>query len=219
MTYLKLGATIFAFLALTAFVWASESDELRDKAKAMQREAAELAEHGHKEEATNLKRKAMAMLEEAENLDRGAVGERHPEIMKLRLHLEELRQEERKRQEMAETAGGTERLDAIRREAEEIENRLRHMLRESHDEQGGPHDDIARRLEHMRIAVEHLNHAGLHDIAEHVAERAEATERELHEHHRHHEGDVIHEIMKQLDELRHEVGGLRDEVSELREKR
>ena len=71
----------------------------------------------------------------------------------------------------------------------------------------------------MRIAVEHLNHAGLHDIAEHVAQRAEATERELHEHHRHHEGDVMHEIMKQLDELRHEVGRLRDEVSELREKR
>ena len=72
MTYIKLGATIFAFLALTAFVWASESDELREKAKAMQREAAELAEHGHKEEATNLKRKAMAMLEEAEHLDHGA---------------------------------------------------------------------------------------------------------------------------------------------------
>ena len=139
--------------------------------------------------------------------------------MKLRLHLEKLRQEERKLEEVAETAGGEERLDAIRREAEEIENKLRHMFRESHDEHGGPHDDIARRLEHMRIAVEHLNHAGLHDIAEHVAERAEATERELHERHRHHEGDVIHEIMKQLDELRHEVGRLRDEVSELKEKR
>jgi hypothetical protein len=67
--------------------------------------------------------------------------------------------------------------------------------------------------------VEHLHHAGLHDIAEHVAERAEATERELHEQHRHHEGEPIHEIMKQLDEIRHEVGRLRDEVNELREKR
>ena len=42
MTYIKLGATIFAFLAVTSFVWASESDELREKAKAMQREAATL---------------------------------------------------------------------------------------------------------------------------------------------------------------------------------
>ena len=50
-------------------------------------------------------------------------------------------------------------------------------------------------------------------------ERAEATERELHEHQKHQGDDVMHEIMKQLDELRHEVGRLRDEVSELREKR
>ena len=48
---------------------------------------------------------------------------------------------------------------------------------------------------------------------------AEATERELHEKQRHHGGDVMHEIMKQLDGLRHEVGRLRDEVSELRERR
>ena len=71
----------------------------------------------------------------------------------------------------------------------------------------------------MRIAVDHLHQAGLHDIAEHVAERAEATERELHEHQKHHGDDVIHEIMKQLDDLRHEVGRLRDEVNELRRKR
>ena len=69
MRYLKLGVTFFAFLAITAFVWASESDELREKAKAMQREAAELAERGHREEAANLKRKAMEMLEEAERLE------------------------------------------------------------------------------------------------------------------------------------------------------
>ena len=44
MRYFKLGVTFFAFLAITAFVWASESDELREQAKAMEREAAELAE-------------------------------------------------------------------------------------------------------------------------------------------------------------------------------
>ena len=71
----------------------------------------------------------------------------------------------------------------------------------------------------MRVAVEHLHNAGLHDIAEHVAERTEATERKLHEHHPHHEGDVMHEVMKQLDDIRREVGRLRDEVNELREKR
>ena len=61
----------FAFLAITAFVRASESDELREKAKAMQREAAELAERGHREEAANVKRRVMEMLEEAERVRAG----------------------------------------------------------------------------------------------------------------------------------------------------
>jgi archaellum component FlaC len=162
----------------------------------------------------------MTLLEEAETLDRGGVDERRPEIMKTRLHLETLRQEERKLKEVAETFyGGKERLGAIRREVEGIETKLRHMLHESHGERGGPHDDIARRVEHMRIAVEHLTHAGLHDIAEHVAERAEATERELHEHRQTQGGDVMHAIMNQLGELRDEVGRLRDEVREVKEKR
>lgn len=221
MSYLKLGATVFAFLAVTAFVWASESDELREKAKAMQREAAELAEHGHKKEAENLKLKATAMLKEAERLEHGGLDERHPEIMKLKVWLEKLRQKEKR---LEDEAGADEALAIVRREAEEVENKLRHMVREPHEEHGGPHDDIAhddidRRLEHMRIAVEHLNHAGLHDIAKHVAEHAEATERELDNRHPHHEGDVIREIMKQLDEIRREMGRLRDEVNELREKR
>ena len=167
MSFLKLGATIFAVLAVAALVWASETDEIREKAKAMQREAAELAERGHGEEAANLERRAMAMLKEAE--------------------------------------------------------RLQHHGRDPHhgrDQHHDPdqHDEFAERMKHMRIAVEHLNQAGLHDVAEHVAERAEAAERELHEHRRHPGGDVMREIMKQLDELRHEVGRLRDDVNELREK-
>lgn len=72
----------------------------------------------------------------------------------------------------------------------------------------------------MRIAVEHLHHAGLGDIAEHVAERVEATEREHHKRHRHHEegDDAMREVMKKLDAIRQEVERLRNEVRELREK-
>lgn len=215
MTYIKLGTLVFAFLAVTAFVWASESDELREKAKAMQREAAELAEQGHKEEATNLKRKAVAMLEEAERLQHGRLDERHPEIMKLRLHLEKLRQEEK---QLEEKAGAGERLADVRTEAGRIERELRGLSHGPEHPHGAPHDDIARRLEHMRIAIDHLNQAGLHDVAEHVAQQAEGAERALHEHQKRQRGDVMHEIMKQLDELRHEVGRLRDEVNELRKK-
>ena len=96
---------------------------------------------------------------------------------------------------------------------------LRELSRGPHHEQDAPHDEISRRLGHMRIAVEHLNHAGLHDIAEHVGQRAEAAQRELQQQQRRHDGDVSHEILKQLDEIRHEVERLRDEVSQLRETR
>jgi hypothetical protein len=212
MSHIKLATIVFSFLFVTATAWASEADELREKAEAIQREAAALAEHGHKELATNLKRKAMAMLEEAER--HGRLDQRHTEIVRTKRLLEKLRQEEKK---LEEEAGPDDALALVRREAEKMEDKLRHLVRESHDaREAAPKDEIARRLEHMRIAVDHLHEAGLHDIAEHVAERAEATERELH---KHHGGDVMHEIMKQLDALRHEVGRLRDEVNELRKKR
>ncbi len=93
MKYVKLSATIFAFLAVTSFVWASESDELREKAKAMQQEAADLAEHGNTEEATNLKRKAMAMLKQAERLQHDRPDHRKAEIMEMKRLLEKLRLE------------------------------------------------------------------------------------------------------------------------------
>lgn len=216
MSYVKVSAALFVFLTVAAFVWASESDELREKAEAVQREAADLAERGHEEEAANLKREAMEMLEEAERLGHHHPDHRESEIRKMHRLLEKLRLKER---ELAGRDGNREQLEDVRREAEQVEKELREISHEPHREHDAPHEDIARRLEHMRIAVEHLKHAGLHDIAEHVAERAHAAERELHQHERHHEGDVMHEIMGQLEEIRHEVGRLRDEVNELREQR
>ena len=56
----------------------------------MQREAAELAEQGHKEEATNLKRKSIAMLEEAEHLEQRQPDHRDAEIVEMRERLEML---------------------------------------------------------------------------------------------------------------------------------
>jgi hypothetical protein len=206
---------LFVLLAVAAFVWASESDELREKAEAIGREAAELAERGHKAEAAELKRKSAALLKEAEQIDRERPDSREAKIHELHRVLEKLRGLER---ELSEQAGAGEKLAAVRREAEGVEKKLRHLARGQHEESQPAHEHIARRLEHMRAAVEHLHQAELHDIAEHVAQRAEATERELREHRRHHEGDVLHELMKQLDELRHEVGRLRAEVSEIRRK-
>jgi hypothetical protein len=201
---------------MATIVFASEADEIREKARAMQREAAELAERGHGEEAENLERKVLAMLEEAEHLDRHQPDQRGAEIREMQERLEMLRLEER---ELEEIGGKEERLGDVRREAERIERELREVSHGGHHEDEDSPEWIARRLEHMRVAVEHLKHAGLHDVAKHVAERAESTESELHKHHRHHDDDPIHAVMRQLDEIRHEVGRLRDEVKELREKR
>ena len=55
---------LFVFSASSA--WSSEGDELRERAKAIQREAAELAEQGRTEEAGKLKREAFKLLEAAE---------------------------------------------------------------------------------------------------------------------------------------------------------
>ena len=96
------------------------------------------------------------------------------------------------------------------------------------------------RLENMRVAVDHLHEAGLHDIADHVAERAHGTEREMNEQrehlererierenrdrenidreqadHRHHH-DPMQEVMRQLDELRRQIGHLHGEIEHLR---
>lgn len=182
----------FVFLAAAALVWASEAEELRDKAHSMQQQAKEMAKNGNTEEAEYLERKALNLLEEAERLEDHDPDRREAEARELRGVLEKLR-----------------------REAERVESRLRE-LQERHPDH---REEMVHRIEHMRIAVDHLNRAGMHEVAEQIARRAEAAERELHRHRPHPEiGDMMHEVMKQVGELRHEVERLRDEVAELKDK-
>jgi hypothetical protein len=220
MSRITLAACILALFFVSAFVRASESDELREGAKAIMKESIELSSRGEHKEAAVLKRKALAMLEEAEHLEQHSrLDKRNPEITQLRRLLEKLRLEEERLEQAGEIENRDERIADIRREAEAIEDKLRHLSRQSHGHARGPHDDLARRLEHMRAAVEHLNQAGLHEIAEQVVGRAEIAERELHERHGSREANVLDKVMMQLQEIRREVGRLRDEVSELKEKR
>ena len=69
----------FTLVTLAGVLWASEADELREKARAMQRESAELVERGNREEAENLERKAIDMLEKAEKLERDRPHQSNPE--------------------------------------------------------------------------------------------------------------------------------------------
>lgn len=221
MRSFTIGGAILATLTLAAIVWATESDELRERAQAMRREADELAERGHGEEAERLEREALAMLEEAEKLE--SRGPQRAQIRELEMRLDQLRQEEA---ELREPGGSDEKLADVRQEAERLERMLHELTHR--DDPGHPqsHREAAERLDHMRAAIEHLRHAGLPDVAEHVAHRAEAMERELHERRDEgHEGrrhrdphEPLHEVLQQLEEVRKEVGRLRDEVNELRER-
>ena len=222
MSYVKVGTCLFSLFAATALLWASESDELREKARAMQKESAELVRAGHVEEAEAIARKAAAMLEEAEQLEaRHRDGDQHrnkehheAEIRELGQLLDKLRHTER---ELSE-AGKQEAAADARHKAERIEMEL-HELTHKGEHDHGPRE-VAQRLEHMHVAAEHLHKAGLHEIAEHVVEHAAATERELAEHENRHRGqEVMHELMQQLKEMREEIGQLRKEVKELRERR
>lgn len=221
MSYVKFGAIVFSLFVVTSFVSASEPDEIREKAKAVQREAIELAELGRNEEAANLKRQATTMLEEADRLQRDhlqreRLDQGKAKIMRLRRSLEELRHEEDR---LRQNPDASERLANVRRRAQQVESELEGLSDESHRQQAAPHHEIVGRLEHMRIAVEHLHHSGLHDVAEKVAQQAEAMERELHERQKHPSDKLLREMMKQLDQIRDEVGRLRGEVNELKERR
>ncbi|MEZ6089827.1 MAG: hypothetical protein R3C05_17725 [Pirellulaceae bacterium] len=177
MSFIRTIGTI-CILATAALVWASEADQLREKANAMKREAAQLADRGHRQEAENLQRRALSLFEEADRLEH--------------------------------------RVD-VEHDAEFMEHEPHRLPHARHRENEPDRQRLAERLEHMRIAVEHLHQAGLNEIAEHVAQQAAATERELDALRPQHQRDAIHEVMKQIDEIRREVHRLAAEVNRLQQ--
>ncbi|MFK8114442.1 MAG: hypothetical protein AB8B91_19725 [Rubripirellula sp.] len=198
-------ATIFMTFAI-ATASDQERDELRQRAQTMLQEADQLAAKGHKEEAMQLKREARSMMERFEREHRQRPDRRDQEIAEVQHVLDQLRRE----RAVLESKQGNEReLARIRLEVQEMERKLRELHGR---ERESPNNDIAHRLEHMHAAIQHLEEAGLHDIAKHVNERAEATERELHGH----DGHLLHKLTQQLERLTHEVGRLRAEVKELK---
>lgn len=294
MLSLRSLLTALMTLSISTVIFASEADEYREKAMAMEREAKELAEHGKIEEAKRLDREASELFQRAEHLERDRPDPRRIELQEIRNRLHDL---ENEHQKLSTREGAEPRLNEIRRESEHLE-RVMHELftdierehqgdrrsnemregreheehhgdeyhrddhhgdehrdhrgddhrdhhgdehrgddrehhgdehrehhgdddREHHgDEHDSPQGEIMHRLQNMRIAVDHLHQAGLHDIAEHVAQRARAAEQELHQreqesHHENHD-DPVHQVMRQLEMLRHEIGRLREDVNQLK---
>ncbi|WP_417385452.1 hypothetical protein [Gimesia sp.] len=122
----------------------------------------------------------------------------------------------------AEREKHRERADRPEREREEMRHRRpearsgehRHREHERHL------DERRHRIQKMHVAAEHLQDAGLPELAHQVHREAEEQHQRLQQHleHRHHpDHGPHHEVRESLLQLRNEVNELRREVHELRE--
>jgi hypothetical protein len=207
-----------------------ERDDLAERAHHVEREMQELGEKAPErrgELRAELDRIAREVREIEENLHRGRarleeVNLQHRiEDMKRRIHSlsEEGRHEEAERMKQEG-----------RRMWAEFEQRRRRG-----DRPGPPHPELERRMHHLRVAIENLRAAGMHDAAQRLVELSEQFMREHapgvpHPPHRpdphspHHEPPghmdrppMPGHAMNEVEQLRHEVRQMREEMRELRE--
>ena len=195
-TYSKL-LLVLAFLNGPA-LFASDSDELRNKAKSMQTKAARLSEQGKLDQAQRLENESIKLLEMAErqeaNLkehnegDNGFKNER--EVSQLKDRLNDLRNKERiLREEQAAQSD----VDKVHGEMADIEREL-HKIRSHHAEKmrGQPQrfhpqhraqmeklEKVGQRVHHLRIASQHAKQAEVHELAHQLMARAEDLDRDM----------------------------------------
>lgn len=243
-TCLTVFAPIVLFGLCATSVWSDEADELREKAKAVQHEAAQLAKQGHQDEADKLLREAKELLQAAQKHDtkeskpHTRKGETAPnadmahkgEIQELEQRLKEFAVKEQALKE----AGNKADLSALQKHRTKIENELQRLRADlkhqpvAHDPDAKPDakqkhgarpevEEAARRIKHLRVASENLHAAGRHELAEELAKQAEAMERELHQAHESSaKQKPQHEISKTPDKHAAPLDELRRDVQQLR---
>lgn len=215
---------------------ASEADELRERAKAVRKEASAMAERGNKEQAERLEKESVELMQAAQKLEGRTKGRsekaNRPDIAKavqsLHERLNDLHAQERK---LKETKAPEKELAEVHERIAQTEREL-HAIHKHHAEQAEPHpamrgqaeqlEAASRRIHHLRTAAEHLKQAEAHELAQQVQEQANSMERDvqaakarlLEEHHRATKGEHGPDA---LQELRTEVERLRAEVKELRQ--
>lgn len=185
-----LTAAFFGLFVVPA-AWSSEADELRAKAKAVQREAEVLAKEGHKEEAEKFFRHVKELLIAAEKQDVKSPKSSEREIDELHEQLKAIVEKE----EYAEKAQDKQALAELRKHRANIERELAE-LREHHEPKSGRKptskhspemteklQEATRRLKHLHVAIENLRAAEMPDLAAQLSEKAEHMERELHQAH------------------------------------
>lgn len=227
--------TLFLLLAGATAVLASRSDEQREAARAARDEAALRAEEGRRVEDERSRRVDRELDERAKAREAGSRREGLPpeserEIVQLKDRLAMLYELESSLRRSNPSA--PERRKAQLRIVE-VEREL-HVLMKARERgprperepeaQPPPIEEAVRRARHLRVAVENLQAAGVHDLAEKLAEQAERMERDAREakerlaqaSDRHEEGGPreaeIRALRRRNAELEEEVGRLRAEL-------
>lgn len=192
-----------SFCSLLANPVNAQNDEKRELYQRMKREALELIENGQKDRAEELLKK-IAELSQDTAKEREQHEARERALAAMEQRIEELRKSGGDQAKIAEAERQAEHLRAQAGPGPKP-FRPERVLRQ-------PQPEAARRLEHMRAAVEHLRQAGLEDQAHHVNEMANRLQQDLHHEVREHASDPMREIMGQLGELRREVSELRERL-------
>ncbi len=215
-------------------LYASDADELRQRAKAVRKEASELAERGNKEEAMRLERESEELLASAERLEmktkRIADEGRRAGIEKEVRHHTEMLNNLLAKQQMLK-AGPESELDIVNEQIA-LRRRELHAIQSAVAKRGDHSPEFhvqveklevaARSIRHIRVAAENLKMADLHDIAVQLMEKAASMERDVQEAKKRLAADMQNQKggENRLDEqqaLRNEIARLRAEVKELRE--
>ena len=236
-------ASMVLVVCVSAAAWSSEADELRAKAKAVQSEAERAAKEGREDEAEKLYRHVKELLLAAQKHE--------PKSAKAPGREDELQQQLEalaEKEQLAEKSKNEEALAKLRKlravTEHELANLREHGEKKIAPKHTGKHppaavEETGLRIKHIRVAVDNLNAAGLHDIAEELAHKADAMEREHHQGHKQidkhqfspKKGQLAEPIKLHnpewerkhapdaapIDELRHEVQRQRAELNELRE--
>lgn len=173
---------------------ASDVDEIRERAKALQSKAAILLEQGNKEQARRIEKESEELLEKAEQLEsrsNGRVGKEaglgiDREVLQLKDRLQDLLAKERS---MREDKATESELGKIRGEIADIERAL-HKVQFQHAgklehrpefrAQIEKLERAGQRVHHLRVAAQHLKFAEEHDLARKLMEQAEVKERDMH---------------------------------------
>lgn len=232
------GLFLFCFSQVLV---ASEADELRERAKAMRKEA----EH--------LQRESAELLEAAERMSPKTKEHRerddHPDFYEAQFQFleredhpgsnTEVRQikqqvlKERLRDLLAQEQGIKARfigprhdkmLDTVRQQIAEVEREL-DQVRSRHAEpaerpeiraQVEKLEIASRRIHQMRVAAEHLKAAEQHDLAHEVMKKAEAMERDVHAAKERMAAEIREAHGHREDQMPNIVRELREEIERLR---